>query len=433
MHAILAIAAKDLRLLLRDKTAFFFVFIFPLLVGILFGYVFSGGGGDGPSGVKVNVVDADQTTASRAFIAALSEDGTLVVTPHTDPAPAEDQVRTGASAAVITIPKGFQESLRGVFTGEGASIDVAIDPARQFERGIIEGLVTAAGFRTLAGAVTDPTQSLAILDRSRESLRAADGVPPVQRALLDTLLSAGEALVRDQAQAQNEEAGDGAQAAPTGDGFMPIRVGVRSVARDHTRERSAFEITFPQASAWGIMGVVMGFGISIVTERSSGTLTRLLMAPITKWHVIGGKAVGCFLGSLMVQVVLFAVGVSFFGIRPGSWPLLALAVVSGCIGFVGVMMLLAVLGRTAAASEGIARATLIVLALVGGAGIPLMVMPPFMRIIASVSPFKWLILALEGALWRDFTVAEMVLPCGVLVAVGVVGFALGAMLFRDED
>jgi ABC-2 type transport system permease protein len=157
------------------------------------------------------------------------------------------------------------------------------------------------------------------------------------------------------------------------------------------------------------------------------------MAPITKWHVIGGKAVGCFLGSLMVQVVLFAVGVSFFGIRPGSWPLLALAVVSGCIGFVGVMMLLAVLGRTAAASEGIARATLIVLALVGGAGIPLMVMPPFMRIIASVSPFKWLILALEGALWRDFTVAEMVLPCGVLVAVGVVGFALGAMLFRDED
>lgn len=432
MRAIVAIAMKDLLQLFRDKTGCFFVLVFPLLIGILFGYIFSGGGGDGPSGVKVIVVDADQSVASRTFIDALSSDDTLTITIETDEIAAVEKVRKGTIAAVVTVPEGFQDALRSVFEGEGAPVDVAIDPARTFERGLIEGLVTAAGFRTLATVFTDPQQSLAMLQNGRESLREATDVSPLRRGLIDSLLATGEQLVRDQAESAAAAAGDD-PVAQGGADFQPIRVEVHSITDDAERDRSAFEITFPQASAWGIMGVVMGFGISIVTERSSGTLTRLLMAPISRWHVIGGKALGCFLGCLSVQVLLFAIGVAFFGIRPHSWPLLGLAVVSGCIGFVGVMMLLAVVGRTAAASEGIARASLIVLALVGGAGVPLMVMPPLMRSLAGVSPFKWLIVALEGALWREFTLADMVLPCGILVGVGVVGFVVGALLFREDD
>lgn len=436
MRAIIAIAWKDLLQLLRDKVGFFFVFVFPLMVGILFGYIFSGGGdggGGGPSGVKVLLVDADRTPASASFISALSSGDTLEVTVETDADAAVERVRKGEVSALVRIPEGFQNSLRSMFGGDAARIDVSIDPARRFEQGIIEGLVTAAGFRTLATVFTEPDQSLPMLASARESLRGAQDLSPIRRGMLDALLATGEALVQDQARAAAElPEGAPDPLAQAGAGFAPIRVDVQSVARDQQRKRSAFEITFAQAAAWGIMGVVMGFGISIVTERSSGTLTRLLMAPISKWHVIGGKALGCFLGSLLVQVVLFTIGVAFFGIRPHSYPLLALAVVSGCIGFVGVMMLLAVLGRTAAASEGISRATLIVLALIGGAGIPLMVMPKFMQIIAGASPFKWLILALEGALWREFTLTDMLVPCAVLLAVGVVGFILGAMLFREE-
>ena len=42
---------------------------------------------------------------------------------------------------------------------------------------------------------------------------------------------------------------------------------------------------------------------------------------------------------------------------------------------------------------------------------------------------KWGILALEGALWRGFSLYEMLLPCGILIGVGVVGFAIGARVF----
>ena len=43
MTAIVALALKDLRLLARNRAALFFALVWPLIVAILFGVVFSGG------------------------------------------------------------------------------------------------------------------------------------------------------------------------------------------------------------------------------------------------------------------------------------------------------------------------------------------------------------------------------------------------------
>ena len=42
MRAAVFLALKDLRLLLRDRAAAFFTFVFPLAIALFFGYVFSG-------------------------------------------------------------------------------------------------------------------------------------------------------------------------------------------------------------------------------------------------------------------------------------------------------------------------------------------------------------------------------------------------------
>jgi ABC-2 type transport system permease protein len=67
--------------------------------------------------------------------------------------------------------------------------------------------------------------------------------------------------------------------------------------------------------------------------------------------------------------------------------------------------------------------------MIGGGSIPLFFMPPWMRTVSSVSPFKWATEALDLAIWRARSPEEMLLPCGVLVGVGVIGFLLGAKLF----
>jgi ABC-2 type transport system permease protein len=69
------------------------------------------------------------------------------------------------------------------------------------------------------------------------------------------------------------------------------------------------------------------------------------------------------------------------------------------------------------------------MAMFGGGMIPLLFMPPFMQTLSNFSPVKWGILSLEGAIWRGFTVAEMLPIVAVLIAVGMAGLLAGTVIF----
>ena len=56
---------------------------------------------------------------------------------------------------------------------------------------------------------------------------------------------------------------------------------VLDVSRERTGPQNAYEISFPQGCIWGIMGCAAAFGITLVVERTRGTLVRLRMAPIS--------------------------------------------------------------------------------------------------------------------------------------------------------
>jgi ABC-2 type transport system permease protein len=131
-----------------------------------------------------------------------------------------------------------------------------------------------------------------------------------------------------------------------------------------------------------------------------------------------------------VLVVLLALGVLAFGVRPVSWPALLAAIVCVAVAFVGIIVVLASALKTEHAVGGIGPAVMMPLFLLGGAMIPLMIMPGWMLAASHISPVKWAILAFEGAIWRGFGPLEMLLPCGILLAVGVVTFVLGARV-RD--
>ena len=72
MRPVVALAAKDLRLLLRQKSDLFFAFGFPVLMAVFFGLVFSGEGGQADP-LKIAVHDADGSEESRAFVDALAK------------------------------------------------------------------------------------------------------------------------------------------------------------------------------------------------------------------------------------------------------------------------------------------------------------------------------------------------------------------------
>jgi len=433
LGTVLTLAKKDLRLLLRDPVDVFFVTGFPLVFAVLFGLIYSGGGGGGGE-MSVLAVDRDGTAVSAALIDRLDASDAVAVERIDDVDAGRDRVRTGDAVAMIVVPAGYGDGVTGIFTGRAPpAVGGAIDPARMAEAGVLEGVATAAGFEVMIETLSDAEVLDGALVDAGSVLRTAEGVDPITRGLLGTMIDTGRRLIgRSDDGAGGDPDGEGEASDTVGfDGFRPIELELESIAREPgKRPASGFEVTFPQAAAWAVLGCVSGFGMSLVRERSSGTLLRLAVAPMARTGVIAGKALACFVATVAVLAVLYGVGAAAFGVRIASPFGLAAAIGSTAFGFVGVMMCLGSISQTEGGAEGFVRAMLLVMALIGGAGIPLFFMPGWMQTVSGVSPFRWAIIALEGASFRGFSVGELAVPCGVLMGIGAVGMGLASMMFK---
>jgi ABC-2 type transport system permease protein len=209
-----------------------------------------------------------------------------------------------------------------------------------------------------------------------------------------------------------------------------LNVAKLDVAREYNGPQTSFQITFPQAILWGILGCVATFAISIVHERTTGTFQRLRIGPLSQAQILAGKGLACFLACAFVISLLVLLGRLVFHVPIGSPVLFLLGLLCTCLCFVGLMMLVSTLGKTEQSVGGAGWATLMILTMFGGGMMPLAFMPPWMRGISHLSPVKWGILAMEGGVWRHFSLTEMLLPCGVLLALALAFFTLGVLMLR---
>lgn len=435
MQPLLVLAMKDLRLLFRDRVAFVFTFFFPLMIAVFFGYVFAGPR-EGPAPeVRVLGVDLDDTDASRDLLARLDAHPSVSVETVADEAVAIATVRAGRRAAALVVPRGFGDASRALFFGDAPLVRLAVDPSRSAESAMLQGVLLEVSFGRMQRDFQDPDlmRERAALTRAALAESPATNAPTrlALQALLDSMVGLAEQIEMsrslEDALGTRQDASDDGQGAA----WRPLRIEPIPVRREsRNRPSNPFEVTFPQAMIWGLLGSCYGFAMSLVTERTRGTLTRLRVAPIGPAQILASKALACFLAMLLVIVMLLVIAELFFGVRPRSTPLLVCAIVASAVCFCGMMMLLAVLGRSEASAGGFTWAALLVLAMLGGGMIPLFVMPGWMQRASVVSPVSWSIRALEGAIWRDFTPAQMLGPCAMLVGFGLLCLALGVLGFR---
>ena len=321
--------------------------------------------------------------------------------------------------AWVALSPGFGEAAANPFGAGTPSVEVGIDPTRKAEAAMLEGLLAREAAEGLQERLSDREASRRMVADALSRLRYAPPWSPEKKRNERFL---GE-LERWLAEAPAE--GGGVR-------LQPLAVEQKAAAPDRRGPRHSFEFTFPQGMLWGLLACAANFAIGLVRERTTGTMGRLLTAPLTRRQILLGKALACLLAMVAVEALLVTVGVLGFGVRPTSWTLLAAAVLAAAAAFTGIMMALSVAAETEQSASGAAWATLLVVALLGGGMVPLFVMPGWMLTASGVSPAKWAILAFEGALWRGFSPAEMGLPLGVLLAIGAAGLVLGTRLFRTH-
>ncbi|MCB9845763.1 MAG: ABC transporter permease [Phycisphaeraceae bacterium] len=432
MRAVLAIAWKDVRLLRRDNASAFFTFFFPMVYALLFGTVMNSFG-SGMGAMDIVVVDLDNTEGSAAFTEALANSNELdVLTLDADSgeedarADARDLVRRRKRVASVVIPAGFGERVARPFVSGPMELEIALDPSRQAEGAMLQGLLMRRAFEQFQGVMRDSETLSAMAQEGLDSIRKETDEEKRRRlAPLEAFLGSLDTLITAMQEMRAEQSDDPRVRITSGEWMEPVKFTTTEITAE---KANAYAITFPQGIVWGAMSASLAMALSLVVERRTGTLLRMQVAPLSRSTLLMGKALASGIISLLVLVVLIAMA-TLFGVRPSSAPLLILACGCTVVGFVGVMMLLSVCGKTEAAVNGIGWSTMLMLAMVGGAMMPRAFMPGWLQSLGMISPIGWSITALEGALWRDYSLAEMIGPCGALVAIGVVGFVVGVRVF----
>jgi ABC-2 type transport system permease protein len=444
MRNILTMAVKDLKLISRDWLGLFFILGFPTAIGVFFGSMYSSVGAESAS-LNVAVVDEDASDISANFVKSLGETGKVRVE-SLERAAAMDRVRRGQLVGMIAIPKGFGETA-GILWMESPAIQVGIDPSRKAEAGMLEGMVMQAVGKLVAVRFQDPASMRPMIEQAKKEITGATDMPLLLRPALLQFMNSLDGMLQTWADVQTAEkqaAEDRSsdQSSTSGPQFQLARIQTIDVTREIPtgstealvrQLRSKWDISFPQSMLWGVLACAATFAVTIVRERKQGTFFRLQVAPATRAHIVAGKASACFFAVLAVITVMIALG-TWLGMRPRSPALLAVASLCIAFCFVGIMVLMSVIGKTEEAVSGAAWGANMMMAMFGGAMVPLVFMPGFMKTLSHFSPVKWSILSLEGAIWRGFTPSEMLLPCGALVLVGAVCLVIGSLvLSRATD
>ena len=436
MTAVIQMAIKDLRILFRDRLGAFFILVFPILMGLFFGLIMGGNSGGSTAAMRIVVVDQDQSEMSRNFIESLKKNEAVSIE-LANLEWARDGVRKGSRIGLVVLPKGFGDTA-GILWSTPPQIQLGIDPSRLAEAGMIQGFVMEAMGSLVGERFRQPKQFKPLIEDAKKQLDSDNEVNPLTRRLMSNYFQSLETLMDSMAGIQVAE--DSELSLKTGGNFQFADIQSLDISREIDpnsqagqlqKLRSRWDISFPQAMMWGVLGCVAGFSISVARERTLGTMVRLEVAPLSRFQILAGKALACFIAVIGVIGMLTLLGIGL-GMRPANFMALAVAAISIACCFVGIMMTLAVLGKTEQSVSGIGWAANMVMAMLGGAMIPVMFMPAFLQSASVVSPITWSILAIEGAIWRQYTMAEMVFPCLILIGIGATGFVIGTQVLSRK-
>jgi ABC-2 type transport system permease protein len=208
--------------------------------------------------------------------------------------------------------------------------------------------------------------------------------------------------------------------------------------------QQGFGQSVPGMATMFVTFFVLLSSLNLIRERKNWTLQRLITMPITRGQVLAGKILMYFLLGMIQFTAMFGFGVlvtKIFSLMNPSATALHLgndpvALVAIMVSFSLCMTAFGFAIGTFIKSEmqGAAMLNLLGLTLapLGGAWWPLDIVPEFMRVIGHLSPIAWAMDGFHTLLYDQGTLADVLLPVGVLLALAAVFFAIAIARFKYE-
>ena len=400
MRKLLSIAWLDLKMGFSDKSEIVFFLILPLTFTLILAAAMGGGGSGGDNRYPVALVDEDKSALSAELSTALSESDVIRTIANTR-AEADALLKEEKVPAVLTIPFGFGESLMA-----GRPADLRLDKALNDSRvPAVEQAIRAAADQ-VSNAVLAAGASVAEAEKIRPF---ADAL--ARQAYFQQSLSAAQELLKN----------------------PPARVEATQ-AKEAIRQimSGAEQSSAGQLITWVSIPLI-GAAAVFMDERRQGTLRRLLVMPITKASILGGKIAGRLAHGLVQMTLLILFGVFIMGVNWGQSPAaLARVMLAFALACVAFGVLLATFAKTPSQANWLSIMCGMLMAALGGAWWQLEITPPIYQKIVQVLPTTWAMRGFTDIIVRGQGVSSVLTEVGILLAFAVVFFGLGIRRFKYE-
>jgi len=388
------IAAKDLKIVLRDRNALIMMFLVPMMIISVAGLAL---GGQYQQNTQINVliVDLDNDEVSRGLVEFLEEIDILNVDMESNEFAARDRVKDKEYGRLVIIPMGFTES---VMTGQDTGLLIIVNPTEESDNTVLEKIVEGYTSRISTNVVVVKTVS-------------AYGIPAhTEEQILEIIDTAGQFVYPP-----------------------PVDVTIENTVSNLV-EFSPFTQYVPGFAVMFLMFTTVQMGsISLIKEQEAGTLRRLITAPISKAEIIGGKIASTFIRGFVQLTVLIYFGHVAFDLDLGS-DILALFVLIAAVTLAstGLGVLVAVLVKTVDQADSVSLFLVMIMSAIGGSWWPLSVEPQFMQDMAHFTITAWAMDGFYDLLYFDLGLAEIIEEVKWLVLMMIIFFGIAIRRFKFE-
>jgi ABC-2 type transport system permease protein len=406
----LAVAWKDLLIVLKDRGVLAVYFLMPLLFASLLGMAFGQVSGD-EAQIEIDILLVNQDIGSygQTLADGLKETGVLVVEQLTDAAEADQRVADGDVPAAIVIPTDFSARIDA---GEPVEIPVIQDPTQVQAAEIVAGIVNQAAAEVgLLGELRFGIHS--VLAQAPDYDQAPpELVEAIEAQTLGVMWTQVQQMRQDPVIAVKDEAIAGAEEAEP---WNPIDWYIPG---------------FTVAFAFFLVGQMAS---SLLLEKEEGTFRRLLSSPMPRASIISGKILAYMVVVLLQVILLFTMGYALFKISLGDSPLalalltLVLALASASLG-----LLLGALCRTSQQAGRVGQVLGFVLLALGGTIFPTFDMGGLMGILSKLTPSAWAIQGYMRVMSEGWTLMQVAPNILILLGFAVVFFVLAVWRFRFD-
>lgn len=422
IYFTLSITWKEIQVFLRDRAWLMILFVLPLLIGGFIGAMnLATNPPVGEKGEKqgillqVGLLNQDGGAFGGEVARAIQDIAQFEVQDFDTLEAAEASVAQGEVTAVVIIPADFSARLDSYTPTE---VEVMVDPAEPEGSSIVTGIINqVVGEATIWGEVQYGVRSI-----FEQSGLLAQASPEQQRAIeaqnLGVIMTRINQMRRDPAILVVSEDLLGAR----------IQGGIELF----------IAYMFAGLTVMFIFFIVAMCSNSLLTERETGTLRRLLSSPSPRGTIIAGKTLAFMLLGCLQVIVMFGVAHLLLRAPLGHSPL-ALVVLTLAVTFVAATlgMMVAALAKTASQASSIGLILAFVMAALGGAlpagsKEPLTRSGGFIAAIGKLIPHSYAVEGYYRVMAENETFTQILPEVGALLVFGIIFFVIAVWRFKFE-